>query len=71
MMSELDQPRAIIAMWDVSGETYQQMIEEAAADAALLMNGFEDKWEFEVLNCTPMEYEDSRITKWKGKAIIS
>lgn len=61
----------VIAMWEVSGETYQQMLDEASADAAILMAGFEDKWEYEVLNCEPEQIENSRVIRWKGKAIIT
>lgn len=71
-MPERDKP--IIAAWEVSGEIYDHMIQEAESDAIMFMRnmaqtGFE--WQVEVLNCEPMEWEDARIIKWKGKAIIS
>ena len=65
----LDSP--VIAHWFVAGETYQEMWDEALADAELLMRGSPRSWELELVNLEPKDYEDSRIITWKGTVILS
>lgn len=61
----------IIAHWDVAGETYQEMVQEAIADAGIFMHGSPQNYAIDVLNCTIEQVEDRRITMWKGQAIIA
>lgn len=69
----MTQPK-IIAMWTVASETYQEMINEAIADAQIFMHGFPANWYVDVVNSYPAPeggIEGSRIILWHGQALIT
>lgn len=70
-MTATPPPDPIIALWEVSGETYNQLYEEAMSDAHLFMHDCPWSYQVEVVNCSPHQWEESRIITWKGKAMIT
>lgn len=68
----MTQPK-VIAYWEVGAETYQEMINEAVADAQIFMHGFPANWYVDVVNAQPGPngIEGSRIIFWKGQALIT
>jgi hypothetical protein len=63
--------RPVLAFWEVSGETYQEMWDEAMSDATRLLAGYPHKWNMELWNCEPLNTENSQVLSWKGKVIVS
>lgn len=63
--------KPVLAFWEVSGETFMDMWNEAMSDAQNLMKDCPLEWELELLNCEPLNQEGTQVLSWKGKVIVS
>lgn len=67
----MQQPEKVIAVWNVLAETYQELVQEATADAQLFMHGSRVEWNVDVINASPKQFEDRRVIEWQGQALIT